>query len=185
MATYAQTIDTSGVVGSFSILNWQPLPGLKWMQCNWHWSIYASLIYVLLIFSVQRKMRSQDAFKLRKCLAVWNSALSLFSLIGAYFMLPELLQVLDQSFHHSVCFASVHESAQYWMWLFAISKIVELGESGVAVSSCVTLLVLQETRCSSSSGSSASSSCTGSIMSWLSCTPGTPCRRTYHWVAGS
>ena len=129
MATYAQTIDTSGVVGSFSILNWQPLPGLKWMQCNWHLSIYASFIYVLLVFSVQRKMRSLDPFKLRKCLVVWNSCLSLFSLLGAYFMLPEMLTVLSQSFHHSVCFASVQETAQYWMWLFAISKIIELGLS--------------------------------------------------------
>lgn len=128
MATYAQTIDTSAVVGSFSILNWQPLPGLKWMQCNWHWSFYASLIYVLLIFSVRRKMRNQDPFKLRTCLAAWNTGLSLFSFLGAARMLPELVRVLDQSFHHSVCFASAEEIAQYWMWLFAISKIVELGQ---------------------------------------------------------
>lgn len=129
MATYAETIDTSRIVGSFSIFNWKPLPGLKWMQSNWHWSIYASFIYVLVIFTVQRKMRSQDPFKLRSCLAVWNSGLCLFSLLGSYFMLPEMLSVLGQSFHHSVCFASVQERAQYWMWLFALSKIVELGDT--------------------------------------------------------
>jgi len=129
MATYAQNIDTSGVVGTFSIFDWKPLSGLKWMQCNWHLSIYASFIYVLVVFSVQRKMKNRDPFKLRKCLFIWNSFLALFSILGSYFMLPEMLEILGSSFHKSVCYASVQERAQYWMWLFAISKIIELGDT--------------------------------------------------------
>ena len=129
MATYAQNIDTSGVDGSFSIFNWKPLPGLKWMQCNWHFSIYAAFIYVLIVFSIQRKMKSRDPFKLRSCLAVWNSSLAVFSILGSYFMLPEMTDILSHSFHRSVCYASVEEIAQYWMWLFAVSKVVELGDT--------------------------------------------------------
>lgn len=129
MATYAQNIDTSGVDGHFSIFNWKPLPGLKWMQQNWHFSIYAAFIYVLVVFSVQRKMKSREPFKLRSCLAIWNSCLALFSILGSFFMLPEMTDILSHSFHKSVCYASVQEIAQYWMWLFAMSKVIELGDT--------------------------------------------------------
>lgn len=130
MATFAQNIDTSNIVGTFSILNWKPLPGLKWMQSNWHWSIYVSFIYLLVVFSVQRKMRSREPYKLRHSLAIWNSVLSVFSMFGSYFMLSEMSEVfLGRSFHHSVCYSSTVEQAQYWMWLFAMSKIIELGDT--------------------------------------------------------
>ncbi|RWS11805.1 elongation of very long chain fatty acids protein 6-like protein [Dinothrombium tinctorium] len=46
-----------------------------------------------------------------------------------YFMLPEMITMLNKSFYHSVCYSSVVERAQYWMWLFAVSKIVELGDT--------------------------------------------------------
>lgn len=93
-------------------------------------SIYIAMIYLLVIFAVKRKMHTRSPYKLRHSLALWNSALSIFSCFGAYFMLEEMFSVLfNQSFHHSVCYSSVVERAQYWMWLFAMSKIVELGDT--------------------------------------------------------
>lgn len=123
-------LDTSTIPGQFGIINWKPLSGLKWMQMNWHYSIYVSFIYICVIFSVRRKMnKHKEGFKLRSTLAIWNSCLCIFSITGSYFMIPEMIQMISTSFYHSVCYSSTDEHAQYWMWLFAMSKVIELGDT--------------------------------------------------------
>jgi len=116
----------------FGIINWQPISSLRWMEQNWHYSVYASAIYLVTIFTLLNVMKTRTPFKLRGALCVWNAALSVFSFAGAYYMLPEMYEVLASprgSFNKAVCISSVVESAQYWMWLFALSKIVELGDT--------------------------------------------------------
>lgn len=121
--------DTSKTVATFGIIDWKPLPGLKWMQLNWHWSIYLSFIYICVIFTIRRHMKHRDAFKLRSYLCLWNIFLCIFSIFGSYFMIPEMLNMLNTSFYHSVCYSSIDERAQYWMWLFALSKVAEFGDT--------------------------------------------------------
>ncbi|RWS30522.1 elongation of very long chain fatty acids protein 6-like protein [Leptotrombidium deliense] len=129
MSTYAQSVDASKIAGTFSVFNWHPVPGLRWMQNNWHLSVYISFLYALVIFYLKRKMKFRQSFNLRKCLAFWNIMLSVFSCFGAYFMFPEMMTVFTGSFYHSVCYSSIIERSQYWMWLFALSKVVELGDT--------------------------------------------------------
>jgi len=91
--------------GLFSlIINWDSSYGMKWMQNKWHYSVYISMIYVCTTFMLKSKMESKEPFRLRKSLALWNIALSIFSMTGTYFMLPELLDaIFNHSFYHSVC----------------------------------------------------------------------------------
>src|SRR5688572_26029347 len=59
---------------SFGIFRWQAAPSIKWMSVNWHISVYISIIYVLVIFTLHHKMKTRTPFKLRQCLVVWNAA---------------------------------------------------------------------------------------------------------------
>ena len=114
----------------FSIFDWDINSSLKWMEENWHYSVYVSIAYMLVVFSIQQFMRQREPFKLRNCLTLWNILLTIFSIAGSYYMLPEMYDTFYlKGINHSVCIASTNSIAQYWMWLFALSKIFELGDT--------------------------------------------------------
>lgn len=89
----------------FELTRWR-----RWMGDNWAWSVYASIIYVLAIFSVQRWMKNRAPFQLRGALTCWNLMLASFSIMGFLRTAPELFHVLkDQSgFYKSICVR--------WVW---------------------------------------------------------------------
>lgn len=78
-------------------------------------------------------MTHRPAFKLKKALTIWNISLALFSIIGTLRTLPELLHVLHRfGFYHSVCSPSFIEDVKpsgFWTWMFALSKVPELGDT--------------------------------------------------------
>ena len=114
----------------FSIFDWELNSSLKWMEENWHYSVYVSIAYMLVVYSIQQFMRQREPFKLRNCLAFWNLLLTIFSMAGSYYMLPEMYDTFYmKGINHSVCISSTNSIAQYWMWLFALSKIFELGDT--------------------------------------------------------
>lgn len=115
---------------SFSILDWELDSSLKWMEHNWHYTVYVSMVYMLVIYSIQQLMRKREPFKLRQCLTLWNISLAVFSAVGSYHMLAEMHDALYlKGLDHSVCVSCTNPRAQYWMWLFALSKIFELGDT--------------------------------------------------------
>lgn len=115
---------------AFSILDWSLNPSLKWMEANWHYTAYVSIVYMVLIYSLQQLMRTRTPFKLRRTLTLWNVGLTVFSAAGSYHMLGEMYESLVlRGLDHSVCVACTNGRAQYWMWLFALSKIFELGDT--------------------------------------------------------
>lgn len=77
----------------------------KWVGKNWKLSVYASAIYVVLIYCGQSWMKNRPAYDLRKWLTSWNIILAIFSLIGFLRTFPELFHVLSQpyGFYTSVC----------------------------------------------------------------------------------
>lgn len=115
---------------SFSILDWELHTSLKWMEENWYYTTYVSIVYMLVVYSIQQFMRTREPFKLRKCLTLWNIGLTIFSMAGSYYMIQEMYDALYvKGLDHSVCMASTNPTSQYWMWLFALSKIFELGDT--------------------------------------------------------
>ncbi|OXA56605.1 putative fatty acid elongation protein 3 [Folsomia candida] len=104
-----------------------------WMYDHWQWSVYASGIYVGLVFGGQWLMRNREPFKLRRLLTIWNIFLAVFSAIAFLRSIPELLVSIlgpNGSLHKSVCFLENHNPAtSLWGLLFALSKIVEFGDT--------------------------------------------------------
>jgi len=84
----------------FELRRWR-----KWMGSNWSLSIYASVVYLMLIFSVQKLMKNREPFRLRRALTCWNICLAAFSIMGFLRTAPELFHVLksDGGFHKSIC----------------------------------------------------------------------------------
>lgn len=63
-----------------------------WMHRHWNVSLYASGIYVILIFLGQYWMKNREPFNLRKTLLYWNVTLALFSALGFMRSIPELVR---------------------------------------------------------------------------------------------
>lgn len=78
-------------------------------------------------------MATRPRFELRGLLAIWNTGLAMFSIMGASRTAPELIHVLrHHGLFHSVCVPSFIEQDRvsgFWTWLFVLSKLPELGDT--------------------------------------------------------
>jgi elongation of very long chain fatty acids protein 6 len=89
-------------------------------------------LYLALIFYVPTVMEKRKPIKLKTFFAFWNLLLTVFSIIGSYYCVPRLVQVLmqDGGFYKSVCDPSVPKYADgevgFWVAAFILSKIPEL-----------------------------------------------------------
>ncbi|XP_057885663.1 elongation of very long chain fatty acids protein 3 [Melospiza georgiana] len=104
----------------------------KWMEENWQKSLTISVIYLILIFGIQHFMKERRPFKLRGPLILWSFSLSLFSLVAACRIWKQLaFLVLTKGFKQSVCSQSfyVHPVSKLWIYLFGLSKFVEMGDT--------------------------------------------------------
>lgn len=100
----------------------------KWIHDNWHRSIYISIVYVILVFSIQYLMKNREKYRLNKALIAWNLVLSLFSLFGVVRSWPHFLYVLRKhGVEYSICERDFAYGVQgCWTWLFILSKVPEL-----------------------------------------------------------
>ena len=103
-----------------------------WLEENWTLSIYISAVYVALVFLGKQWMRDRPAYSLRRPLAMWNTGLMVFSVLGFLTLFPPLAHsVLQNGFLHSVCHDSLFSSPQTALWgtLFLFSKPLEFGDT--------------------------------------------------------
>jgi len=107
----------------------------RWMGQNWTLSVYASAIYILLIFTGRHWMKSRSPFSLRRRLFLWNLILALFSIFGFLRTFPEINYVLKTTgFYRTVCERKDHNSATaFWGWFMTLSKLLELGDTAFVV----------------------------------------------------
>ncbi|NXO62164.1 ELOV6 protein, partial [Phainopepla nitens] len=95
-------------------------------------SILFSGIYLILIFGIQHFMKERRPFNLRAPLVLWSFSLSLFSFIAAWRIWKQMaFLLLTKGFKQSVCSKSfyVHPVSKLWIYLFAVSKLVEMGDT--------------------------------------------------------
>uniref|UniRef100_A0A7E4W509 Elongation of very long chain fatty acids protein n=1 Tax=Panagrellus redivivus TaxID=6233 RepID=A0A7E4W509_PANRE len=106
-----------------------------WMQENWYHAFTLSAIYVIVIFGGQKLMESRKPYALDWPLALWNAGLALFSIMGVIRMTPEMFwSVGSNSFVYSICTASFAQGVTgYWTEKFAMSKVVEFGDTAFIV----------------------------------------------------
>jgi len=100
-----------------------------WMRDNWKSiGLTSTSLYVLLIFSGQAMMRDRPAFSLRWLLVLWNMSLALFSIIGAINVVPVQVNIaVTKGLYASTCV--VEDSTRFWIWVFVLSKLPELGDT--------------------------------------------------------
>ena len=105
---------------------------IYYLDTYWWFSIVASFLYVIVIFGGRQLMKSYNKFNLTYPLVVWNLMLAVFSMIGTIRLFPNLHYALTHlGFHDSVCSAEWASLpvVRMWTFLFALSKIVELGDT--------------------------------------------------------
>ncbi|NXL76819.1 ELOV6 protein, partial [Leptocoma aspasia] len=91
-----------------------------------------SVIYLILIFGIQHFMKERRPFNLRVPLILWSFSLTLFSFIAACRIWKYMaFLLLTKGFKQSVCSQSfyVHSVSKLWIYLFALSKLVEIGDT--------------------------------------------------------
>ncbi|CAG2108067.1 unnamed protein product [Medioppia subpectinata] len=100
----------------------------KWFVQNWHISVYLSIAYVCVIYVLKLWMRNKNAFKLNVYLFVWNTLLAVFSTIGTFRVLNEMLyRLVNHGFDYSICSQEYHtQGSGLWIFLFIFSKSFEL-----------------------------------------------------------
>ncbi|XP_023222629.1 elongation of very long chain fatty acids protein 3-like [Centruroides sculpturatus] len=103
------------------------------IECFSPYVIHISAIYIIVIFTLQHYMKSKQPYQLRGPLFFWNTLLALFSICGTIRVLPGLWIIIrDFGFTFSVCnvsFALKHHPIEFWVCIFACSKIIEFGDT--------------------------------------------------------
>ncbi|XP_033355404.1 elongation of very long chain fatty acids protein 6-like [Bombus vosnesenskii] len=106
---------------------------LIWMRNYWWKCFYYTAIYLVVIFTGKLYMSNRPKFDLRSALALWSGLLAIFSIIGTIRTMPELFHILyNHGFYYSICSNSYYTHdhvCAFWSSLFALSKIVELGDT--------------------------------------------------------
>lgn len=104
---------------------------ILWMSENWTFSIYLSILYVVVIFGIQAYMEKRKKYDLRTSLVVWNAGLAAFSCFPAARGFSEVYySVVNHGWKHSICNPSCYfEPVGVWGYLFVMSKAYELGDT--------------------------------------------------------
>ncbi|NXJ17691.1 ELOV6 protein, partial [Dicrurus megarhynchus] len=112
--------------------NFNHLAARKWMEENWQKSLIIGFIYLILVFGIQHFMKERRPFSLRAPLTLWSLSLTLFSFIAACRVWKQMaFLLLTKGFKRSVCSQSffIHPVSKLWIYLFVLSKLVELGDT--------------------------------------------------------
>uniref|UniRef100_A0A914X3W1 Elongation of very long chain fatty acids protein n=2 Tax=Plectus sambesii TaxID=2011161 RepID=A0A914X3W1_9BILA len=109
--------------------NFSDTAAKEWIRERIPLAIQASVVYVIVIFSIKRFMKNREPFQLTVPLNIWNFLLATFSIMGTIKMAPEFFGTLnDLGLAGSYCkIAHFTEGTNgFWAWLFITSKLVEL-----------------------------------------------------------
>ena len=126
-----------------------PLPPLQYLesyvdveriitfnQRTWTVCLYATAIYLALVFQGRRWMSNRKPYDLKKQMILWNIGLAVFSILGTVSVLPPVLRSLfTYGVDYTVCFSDVYviPRTAIWCYLFGLSKLLELGDTAFIV----------------------------------------------------
>lgn len=98
--------------------------------------VLCSGMYLLLVFGGKNWMKDRPAFKLRTLLVLWNTALSIFSVVALLILGVPLVQSwVNDGFVNAVCDSDILKVPwlTFWSYLFVLSKLVEFGDTAFIV----------------------------------------------------
>uniref|UniRef100_A0A1I7YCI1 Elongation of very long chain fatty acids protein n=1 Tax=Steinernema glaseri TaxID=37863 RepID=A0A1I7YCI1_9BILA len=97
------------------------------------YSLTVSMLYVLVLFSLQRFMRDREAFTLKWPLVFWNAGLTVFSALGSYYATVDILTMAEEHSSLTATYCYVGSALTgpngFWGFLFTMSKMVEFGDT--------------------------------------------------------
>jgi len=103
-----------------------------WTMERRTWSVGIVAVYLITLFALEKFMKNRRAYALQKSLICWNVCLTVFSAFGLYYTASEFLATNNaQGFTGLYCRTNqlFRGPSGYWVWLFTLSKVVELGDS--------------------------------------------------------
>lgn len=108
-----------------------------WFKDQFPNCFYYCGIYVALIFAGKHYMSNRPKYELRGMLILWSALLAIYSIFGFLRSMPGMFHVLrHHGFYHSICIPS-HLTQDpvfgFWSWTFALSKLVEFGDTAFIV----------------------------------------------------
>lgn len=107
-----------------------------WYQNYWHYSVYFSIIYFVLVFGGQAYMKDRPRYTLQKPLIAWNIFLATFSIFGTIRIWSVMYDVYKlHGFIGTVCDSEYFYSpvSCFWSMLFIMSKLPELVDTAFIV----------------------------------------------------
>lgn len=106
----------------------------EWLSLRTHWPKISLVLYIILVFLGQKLMQNRRAYNLQKSLIVWNSLLAIFSIWGSYEAYLDYASAFNVGgFYRIVCICHGKPDYAYWIWLFTVSKLVELGDTAFLI----------------------------------------------------
>jgi len=97
-----------------------------YMQQHLEVPVAFCVLYIIVIFGGKWIMAKREAFDLKILLGFWNVLLSLFSITGAIYVIPPIIQnALAKGVTADMCDLT-SEMANPWVFYFCLSKIPEL-----------------------------------------------------------
>lgn len=104
----------------------------QWLRQYWWTSVFISVMYIAVVFGGKRLMSDRvKPFDLRRPLVAWSASFALFSFIGMLVTVNDFARcVVDDGWRATICDANFFDGkVGLWMWLFALSKVLELGDT--------------------------------------------------------
>lgn len=109
---------------------------MTYMNARWHHSIYYSIVYILGLYFGRQYMSDKPAFYLRTPLMIWSGCLAVFSIFGTLRMTPRFIYLLtNYGVFEALCHTGFlyNQPTSFWAYIFAISKVYELGDTAFIV----------------------------------------------------
>lgn len=119
-------------------------PWVAWLNARWTDSFIYVAIYVVLVFGGRQVMKNRARFELTLVLSLWNVCLAGFSIMGAIRCTSEFYSVITmKGFHTSVVDMGFYDGPSgFYVLLFTLSKLVELGDTLFIVARKTPLIFL-------------------------------------------
>lgn len=102
-----------------------------WAENNKQYSIVMCFFYVVLTYGGQYLMRNRKPLDLKFVLFAWNFFLAVFSVLGAMRIYEQFIASVKLGMIFSVCDTAFYNNnrSSLWAFLFAFSKVFELGDT--------------------------------------------------------
>lgn len=123
--TYTDPIFVSSYEFAYTFSDYQ-----QWLANNVKVPIASVIIYLAFIRLGTKYMENRKPFNLKWSLFLWNASLAIFSIAGSIRAVHDVLYLTSNfGFNESVCRCFPHNVRGFWMFYFALSKVVELGDT--------------------------------------------------------